>query len=141
MSDRRLNILLVDDDELNVLNVQRALRKNNISNALYVASNGVEALDILRDNGATPMPSDRRIVLLDLNMPRMGGIEFLRHVRADPQLRRTTVVVLSSSDEESDKVAAYTLNVAGYIVKPVTMNGFVEIMETLNKYWTVSELP
>ena len=142
MEQRPLNILLVEDDELDVMNVQRAFRKNNVSNPLFVASNGIEALEMLRGTGAGPrMPSTRRIILLDLNMPRMGGIEFLRELRADPALAPTTVIVLTTSDEERDKVEAYELNVAGYILKPVTLAAFVEIMATLNKYWTVSELP
>ena len=142
MDSRPLNILLVEDDALDVTNVRRAFRKNNITNPLYVASNGVDALAILR--GQVPgveMPEDRRIILLDLNMPKMGGIEFLRELRADPKLRLLTVIVLTTSDEERDKVDAYNLNVAGYILKPVTLQQFVEIMATLNKYWTVSELP
>ncbi|MGF1635062.1 MAG: response regulator [Phycisphaerae bacterium] len=142
MDDRRLNILLVEDDEIDVMNVQRAFTRNNVTNPLYVASNGLEALEILRGNGAIPpMPRERRIVLLDLNMPKMNGTEFLRELRADDNLRSTTVIVLTTSDEERDKFEAYNLNVAGYIVKPVTMPAFVEIMATLNKYWTVSELP
>ena len=142
MEQRPLNILLVEDDELDVMNVQRAFRKNNISNPLFVASNGIEALEILRGTSAgPPMPATRRIILLDLNMPRMGGIEFLREMRGDPALAPTTVIVLTTSNEERDKVEAYELNVAGYILKPVTLAAFVEIMATLNKYWTVSELP
>ena len=138
MDDRRLNILLVEDDELDVMNVQRAFKKNNVLNPLYVAGNGVEALEMLR-GGA--MPKERRLILLDLNMPKMGGIEFLRELRADPELKATTVVVLTTSDEDRDKVKAYDLNVAGYILKPVTLAAFVEIMATLNKYWSVNELP
>ena len=145
MEPRPLHILLVEDDELDVMNVQRAFRKNNISNPLYVAGNGVEALEMLRGTGPGTadrphLPDTRRIILLDLNMPRMGGIEFLRELRADPALAHTTVIVLTTSDEERDKVEAYQLNVAGYILKPVTLQAFVEIMATLNKYWTVSEL-
>ena len=140
--DKQLNILLVEDDELDVMNVQRAFKKNNISNPLYVATDGVEALRMLRGEGAPPhVPRSRLIVLLDLNMPRMGGIEFLRALRADPNLAPATVIVLTTSDEERDKVEAYKLNVAGYILKPVTLQAFVEIMATLNKYWTVCELP
>ena len=138
MDDRRLNILLVEDDELDVMNVQRAFRKNNILNPLHVAGNGLEALEMLRGDA---MPKDRRLILLDLNMPKMGGIEFLRELRADPDLRATTVVVLTTSDEERDKVKAYDLNVAGYILKPVTLAAFIEIMAALNKYWSVNELP
>ena len=143
-TERPLNMLLVEDDELDVMNVQRAFKKNNITNPLYVAGNGLEALDMLRgkanEHGQT-IPRDRRIILLDLNMPKMGGIEFLRELRADPDLRAITVIVLTTSDEERDKVDAYNLNFAGYILKPVTLSAFVEIMATLNKYWTVSELP
>jgi CheY-like chemotaxis protein len=141
MDDRRLNILLVEDDELDVMNVQRAFRKNNVVNPLYVAGNGVDALEMLRGTREPHVPRERRLILLDLNMPKMGGIEFLKELRADPELRATTVVVLTTSDEERDKVKAYDLNVAGYILKPVTVAAFVEIMATLNKYWSVNELP
>jgi CheY-like chemotaxis protein len=138
MEDRRLNILLVEDDELDVMNVQWAFKKNNVMNPLYVAANGIEALEMLRGD---KMPKDRRLILLDLNMPRMGGIEFLKELRADPVLHALTVVVLTTSDEERDKVKAYDLNVAGYILKPVTLAAFIEIMAALNKYWSVNELP
>lgn len=133
-----LNILLVEDDELDVMNVRRAFKKNNFLNPLFVASNGLEALEMLRSDA---IPSKRRIVLLDLNMPKMSGIEFLRELRADPELKTTPVIVLTTSDEERDKVEAYTLNVAGYILKPVTLVSFVETMAALNKYWMLSELP
>jgi CheY-like chemotaxis protein len=136
-------MLLVEDDALDVMNVQRAFRKNNITNPLHVASDGVEALEILRGTHETKeaLPEERRLILLDLNMPRMNGIEFLHELRGDEELRGTTVIVLTTSDEERDKVEAYRLNVAGYILKPVTLSAFVEIMAALNKYWTVSELP
>ncbi|WP_287127704.1 response regulator [Candidatus Cyanaurora vandensis] len=133
-----LNVLLVDDDEVDVMNVRRAFQKNKINNPLFVAGNGIEALDLLRSH---QIPSGRRLVLLDLNMPRMGGIEFLRELRADPELRATSVVVLTTSAEDSDRVDAYELNVAGYILKPVTFTNFVEVMAALNKYWTLNELP
>lgn len=140
--DRMINILLVEDDGVDVMNVQRAFKKNNIANPLFVASNGIEALAMLRGNGEIPrVPPDRRLVLLDLNMPRMGGIEFLRELRKDSDLKSTPVVVLTTSNEERDRVEAYNLNVAGYIVKPVTLANFVETMATLNKYWMLSELP
>ena len=135
---RVTNILLVEDDEVDVMNVQRAFRKNNIANPLFLAGNGIDALETLR-NGS--MPSDRRLVLLDLNMPRMGGIEFLRELRADPELKHIPVVVLTTSNDDRDRVEAYHLNVAGYILKPVTMTNFIETMAALNRYWTLSELP
>ncbi len=136
--DRQTNILLVEDDEVDVMNVQRAFKKNNIANPLHLAGNGLDALELLRSG---QMPPNRRLVLLDLNMPRMGGIEFLRELRADPELRGTPVVVLTTSNDDRDRVEAYNLNVAGYILKPVTLANFIETMAALNKYWTLSELP
>ncbi len=138
MDDRILNILLVEDDEVDVMNVRRAFQRNNITNPLYVAGNGEEALAMLRSG---QVPGSRRIVLLDLNMPRMNGIEFLRELRADPELARTTVVVLTTSNDERDKIEAYNLNVAGYLLKPVTFTNFCEVMTALNKYWTLVEMP
>ena len=136
------NILLVEDDEVDVMNVQRAFKKNNITNPLYFATNGIEALVMLRGNDNPPsLPRERRMILLDLNMPKMNGIEFLRELRADPELKPIPVIVLTTSNEDRDKVEAYNLNVAGYILKPVTFSNFVEAVGTLNKYWTLSEMP
>lgn len=136
--ERLLNILLVEDDEVDVLNVRRAFQKNHITNPLFVASNGIEALEQLRGK---MIPRDRRIVLLDLNMPKMNGIEFLQELRRDPELRVTPVVVLTTSNDERDRIEAYNLNVAGYLLKPVTFSNFCEVMTTLNKYWALVELP
>ena len=136
--DNALNILLVEDDDIDVMNVRRAFQRAHVTNALFVAGNGIEALEMLR---GTAIPGDRRLVLLDLNMPRMNGIEFLREVRADPRLRSLPVVVLTTSNDERDKVDAYDLNVAGYLVKPVTFADFVELMAALNKYWMLVEMP
>ena len=137
-AERIVNILLVEDDEVDVLNVRRAFSKHNIANPLFVAGNGIEGLEMLR-NGT--VPRSRRIVLLDLNMPMMNGIEFLRALRADPDLRLTPVVVLTTSNDERDRTEAYNLNVAGYILKPVTFMNFGEVMATLNRYWALVELP
>ena len=138
MTDKMLNILLVEDDQVDIMNVKRAFDKNRITNPLYVATNGLEALEMLRSNA---VPADRRLILLDLNMPKMTGIEFLRELRADPVLAATPVVVLTTSNDERDKIDAYNLNVAGYLLKPVTFINFVEVMAALNKYWTLVELP
>ena len=138
MKEQMLNILLVEDDEVDVINVRRAFERNKIRNPLWHAGNGLEALEVLRGD---VMPKERRLVLLDLNMPRMNGIEFLRELREDAELRHTPVVVLTTSDDERDRVDAYKLNVAGYILKPVTFINFVEAMATLNKYWTLVEYP
>lgn len=135
---RAINILLVEDDTVDVMNVERAFEKSNIINPLYVAENGVEALRKLR---AGEIPLHRLLILLDLNMPQMNGIEFLRELRADEDLGHLPVVVLTTSDDERDRIEAYNLNVAGYIVKPVTFLNFVDAMSTLNKYWTLVEMP
>jgi CheY-like chemotaxis protein len=138
MSNALLTIFLVEDDEVDVMNVKRAFAQHSIRNPLFIARDGVEALEKLR-NGE--IPKERRIVLLDLNMPRMNGIELLREVRNDPALYSTTVVVLTTSKDEQDMIDAYNLNVAGYLVKPVTFASFCEVMVALNKYWSLVEFP
>jgi len=138
MINQPLNILLVEDDQVDVMNVKRAFEKNHITNPLFVAGDGLEALEKLR-NGE--VPQGRRLVLLDLNMPKMNGIEFLYELRKDTNLAATPVVVLTTSNNERDKIEAYNLNVAGYLVKPVTFGEFSELMVTLNKYWTLVEMP
>jgi CheY-like chemotaxis protein len=137
-----LNILLVEDDEVDVMTVQRAFKKGNINNPLYIAGNGIEALAMLRGKPGLPpiIPTERRIILLDLNMPKMNGLEFLQELRADPTVRKTPVIVLTTSNEEQDRVQAYELNVAGYVLKPITFGSFVEFMVTLNKYWALCEM-
>jgi len=143
MEDRIVNVLLVEDDEVDVMNVQRAFKRNNITNPLYVANNGLEALGMLRgdDDKYDRIPGHRRIILLDINMPKMNGIEFLHELRQDDELSATPVVVLTTSDEDQDRVEAYRLNVAGYILKPVTFTNFAEVMAALNKYWALCEIP
>ena len=137
-SPRLLNILLVEDDEVDVMNVRRAFRQFHIMNPVFLASDGVEALEMLRSG---QVPSERRLILMDLNMPRMNGIELLRELRADSALHTTPVVILTTSDDERDKVEAYNLHVAGYLVKPVTFTSFCDLMVTLNKYWMLVEMP
>lgn len=143
MEEKTLNVLLVEDDEVDVMNVKRAFKRNNITNPLYVAFNGLEALEMLRgDNGDSPqIPQRRRIILLDLNMPRMGGLEFLQQLRSDSKLRPIPVIILTTSDEDKDRIEAYKLNVAGYLLKPVKFSQFAEAMATLNKYWSLCEIP
>lgn len=142
MNGLMLNILLVEDDEVDVMTVQRAFKKGTINNPLYLAGNGIEALAMLRGEPGYPaeIPNDRRIILLDLNMPKMNGLEFLQVLRADPKLRHIPVIVLTTSNEEQDRVRAYNLNVAGYILKPIAFSRFVELMITLNQYWASCEM-
>ncbi len=133
-------ILLVEDDQIDMMTVKRALNDLHVSNRVAHVENGEEALAYLND------PASERpcLILLDLNMPVMGGIEFLRvarDVNADPRIKRIPVVVLTTSEEQQDKVESFNLGVAGYIRKPVDYQRFVETMRTINAYWTVSEMP
>ncbi|WP_036479896.1 response regulator [Myxosarcina sp. GI1] len=143
MEERVINILLVEDDEVDIMNVKRAFKKSNIYNPLYIANNGIEALEKLGaiQGHQEVIPSNRRLILLDLNMPKMNGLEFLHKLREHPELKLTPVIVLTTSDEDRDRVEAYNLNVAGYILKPVTFGNFAEVMVALNKYWTLCEMP
>jgi CheY-like chemotaxis protein len=143
MEGKTINILLVEDDEVDVMNVKRAFKKSDIKNPLYFAGNGLEALKVLRAQGDRPpvIPETRRLILLDLNMPQMGGLEFLQVLRADQDLKAIPVIVLTTSDEDRDLIEAYKLNVAGYIVKPVTFSKFAEAIVTLNNYWRLCEMP
>ena len=132
MVDRALNILLVEDDEVDVMNVHRAFERNHMTSALFVAGNGIEALSMLRSN---LIPKERRLILLDLNMPKMNGIEFLQALRADPELAATPVVVLTTSNDDQDKIDAYNLNVAGYLLKPVTFSNSVVPLFVFRSLW------
>jgi CheY-like chemotaxis protein len=137
--EKQINILLVEDDEIDVMNVKRAFKKNNISNPLHVCGNGVDALEYLRSiDNVLNLP---RIILLDINMPRMGGIEFLTELRQDAKLKHISVFVMTTSNEEQDKVNAYKLNVAGYILKPLSIESFISSVAMLNNYWMLCEYP
>jgi CheY-like chemotaxis protein len=139
---QQLNILLVEDDEVDVMNVQRALKKNDADSTLYRAANGIEALAMLRTNSQIATDDNRRLlILLDLNMPKMGGLEFLKELRADPALGKLPVVILTTSMQESDLATAYQYNVAGYLIKPITFSNFVEMINILTRYWSMSQLP
>ena len=139
--DTTINFLLVEDDEVDVKNVQRAFKKNNINNPLFVAGNGEEALQLLRGNGKPPIIPPPQVILLDLNMPKMGGLEFLQELRKDPRFKSLSVFVLTTSDEERDKIAAYNFNIAGYILKPIEFGQFLDTIKTLDAYWTLCEFP
>lgn len=130
-------ILLAEDDSIDAMTVKRALKDLNVTNQLVHTTNGEEALEYLR-NGSNSKPC---IILLDLNMPKMNGIEFLRVAKADDYLKGIPAVVLTTSTGDQDKIESFKLSVAGYIVKPVDYKKFVEAIKTLNLYWTLSELP
>jgi CheY-like chemotaxis protein len=130
-------ILLVDDDDVDAIITQRAVNDLKITNELLRKVDGEDALDYLRDqNNVKPC-----VILLDLNMPRMNGFEFLKVAKADADLKRIPIVVLTTSDVDQNILDSFDLGVAGYIVKPVDYKQFLEAMKTINMYWTLSQLP
>jgi CheY-like chemotaxis protein len=139
MEQKTLTILHVEDDAVDSMVVDRIIKKKNITNFLYHAKNGVEALDMLRGaNGKEKMPRPD-LILLDLNMPKMNGIEFLKELRLDEEIKSISVYVLTTSGDEEDKTNAYSQNVAGYIIKPITVDAFENVFTTLNAYWDLNE--
>lgn len=129
------SILLVEDDEVDAMTVRRAFKELKVTNPLIQRSNGEAALEFLDGAGDAP-PC---LILLDLNMPVMNGIEFLQVVKQHPIWRRIPAVVLTTSEEEQDKIASFDLSVAGYMTKPVDYRKFVDAVRTIDAYWTLSE--
>lgn len=139
MEDRTLTILHVEDDAVDSMVVDRIIKKKNITNQLFHARNGVEALDMLRGtNGKEKIPRPD-IILLDLNMPKMNGHEFLKELRQDEGLKSISVYILTTSGDEDDKSNAYFQNVAGYIIKPITVDAFENVFVVLNDFWKLNE--
>jgi CheY-like chemotaxis protein len=137
-----VTFLLVEDDEVDIQAMQRTFARMRLANTLLVARDGVEGLTMIRGEGGQEPLERPYIVLLDLSMPRMGGIEFLEVLRADPQLTSTVVFVMTTSAEERDRVAAYKHHIAGYIVKhDLSSDGLSKAIDMLDHYWRVVELP
>lgn len=140
MSDinyKHVTILLVEDDDVDAMSVERAFKKLKIINPIVRAKDGTIALKLLKE-GTVSKPY---IMLLDLNMPRMGGLELLTEVRKDEGLKNSIVFVLTTSKDDEDKLAAYDQNIAGYIVKEKLQHGFDELVKLLDHYWRLVELP
>lgn len=130
-------VLLVEDDVVDAMTVRRAFRDLKLTNPLAHATDGEAALDYLRDpTNATPC-----VILLDLNMPRMNGVEFIEIVKADPVLKMIPIVVFTTSTDRSDIAESYRRSAAGYIVKPVDYHAFVDVIATVGLYWTINEMP
>lgn len=139
MKEKKISFLLVEDDEVDIMNVKRAFEKNKIANPLHISRDGLEALEILKKK--PKIENYPNVVLLDLRMPKMDGIEFLKNIRADSELKKLIIIVLTTSDDDRDVVSAYDFNVAGYIIKPITFDKFMQAMATINLYWTLSKIP
>ncbi len=130
-------ILLVEDDRVDAMAVQRAFKEIRVTNRVDIAENGEAGLLYLEDT----KQESPCIILLDLNMPKMNGIEFLRIIKTNDIQKRIPVVVLTTSEEEQDKVESFNLGVAGYMIKPVDFSKFVDVVRTIDLYWTLSLLP
>jgi len=130
-------ILLVEDDAVDIMTIKRSFEEIHVSNTIHVAGNGEEALALL-NNPQNELPC---VILLDLTMPKMGGIEFLKIVKSNEQLKQIPVIVLTTSRNTQDKMSSFELNAAGYIVKPADYQHFVEAIKIINQYWTLSEIP
>jgi len=137
MVNSKACILIVEDDEVDIMAIRRTLKKTNITNPVHIAKDGIEALEKLRSKAI----SSPYIVLMDLNMPRMNGIDCIKEIRADNSLRRTVIFALSTSKDEKDKLNAYDCNIAGYIVKSNIGDEFENAMKMLEQYLKVVELP
>ena len=136
MSSNNDAILLVEDDRVDIMTVQRAMKRIDISNPLHVARTGVEALGMLRGDDYPRIEPTPSLILLDLNLPKMGGIEFLKELRSDPELKNLQVIVLTSSNEPSDRAAAYEYEVEDYIVKPHSFDEFSNAMSLILSDWS-----
>jgi CheY-like chemotaxis protein len=130
-------ILLVEDDQVDAMTVKRALKSIKVTNRLDIVSDGEQALAFLKN----PDKDTPGIILLDLNMPRMNGIEFLKIAKKDETMKKIPVIVLTTSKDDQDKIDSFNFGVAGYMVKPVDYQKFVEVVKTIDLYWTLSELP
>ena len=130
-------ILLVEDDCVDVMTVKRALKELDVANPLISTGDGEEALDYLHNDTAT-RPC---VILLDLNMPRMSGIEFMKIAKADDSLKTIPIIVFTTSNTDQDITHSFELGAAGYMVKSVDYNKFIETIKTIDSYWSLSKLP
>lgn len=141
MTGAAATILLVEDNDLDVERIRRCFARLNIRNKMIRARDGVEALEALRGSGARACLPRPDLILLDLNLPRMGGLEFLGALRADAELANTKVCVLTTSDFHRDIVEAHRHHVSGYVVKPESANQMIETVAALKGYWEICKFP
>jgi len=136
-----VHFLVIDDDEVDRQAIKRAFEKNKIANHIIDAENGLEAIKYLKSKNKEYFIINPVIILLDLNMPKMNGIEFLSELRNDPNLKRIIVFVMTTSDDEKDKMEAYNLNIAGYIIKGKLGESIINSISMIDAYWKIIEMP
>ena len=135
-----MEILVVEDDDIDAKGIERAMNKLKIANKLHRAKDGIEALTMLRDDSSNRI-NKPYIILLDINMPRMNGLELLAEIRADDELQDAVVFILTTSKAEEDRIAAFGLHVAGYMVKSNLQEGFISALNLMEHYWRIVEMP
>jgi CheY-like chemotaxis protein len=135
-ADGSIDILLVEDNKYDEKLTLRALKRHNLANGIEVARDGAAALDAIFGSALSP-----KVILLDIKLPKVDGLEVLRRIRADPRTARQPVVMLTSSSEKKDIDAAYALGANSYIVKPVDFNGFANAIRDLGLYWLLLNQP
>lgn len=141
MAGDHIHILLVEDDEIDAEAIMRGFYAQRIVNPFTLVSDGIEALNVLRgQNGHLRLPRPY-MILLDINMPRMNGLEFLEEVRADPELSQSVIFVLTTSNRDEDMMAAYRQHIAGYLLKSRAGKDFVDLIALLGSYWRIVEFP
>ena len=144
MSEKDFIVLMAEDNEHDVIATRRAWKSNKMANPLYIVNDGEECLDYLYRRGdycdpaLAPYPG---ILLLDINMPRMDGLETLKAIRKSPEFRHLPVIMLTTSEDEEDRLKSYDLGVNAYIVKPIGFANFSEAIRTINLFWKLVELP
>jgi CheY-like chemotaxis protein len=138
---KKIKILLVEDNPDDVKITERALQKGDVKSELYVAWDGVEALDFLYKRGKFANAPRPDLIFLDLNLPKLSGLEVLEKIKEDEKLRRIPVIVLTISDLEEDMIKAYDSGASGYITKPASSSEFIKVITTVRDYWEISELP
>ncbi len=141
MTTKQVHILLVDDDEVDAEAIVRGFKNQRIGDPFTVVPDGIEAFHALRGtNGHAPLPRPY-MILLDINMPRMNGIEFLQALRQDPEFKQSIVFVLTTSDRDEDIMAAYNEQIAGYLLKARAGKDFIDLISLLDAYWRIVEFP
>jgi len=139
--NKEATLLIVEDDQVDIMGLKRVLNKLRIANPVKVANDGIEALEILRGKNGNEKLDTPFIIMLDLNMPRMNGLEFLKELRKDPVHQNAVVFVMTTSSDEQDIYQAYQNNIAGYIIKSDAETTFTQALNLLEHYWKVVELP
>lgn len=141
MPGHNIHILLVEDDEIDAEVIMRGFYAQRIANPFTLVSDGIEALGVLRGANGFPRLPRPYMILLDINMPRMNGLEFLEVLRADPELAQSVVFVLTTSNRDEDMMAAYKHQIAGYLLKSRAGKDFVDLITLLDSYWRIVEFP